>query len=40
MPTFDPILVEEPDTTVVVPPGWGGRRDALGNLGLHRQDMS
>jgi len=27
-----PLIVEEPDTTIVVPPGWTIRRDALGNL--------
>ncbi len=29
-----PLIVEEPDTTVVVPPGWTIQRDALGNLTL------
>ncbi|MBI3756520.1 MAG: hypothetical protein HY267_00935 [Deltaproteobacteria bacterium] len=27
-----PLIVEEPDTTVVVPPGWQIQRDGLGNL--------
>ncbi|HJY84889.1 MAG TPA: hydantoinase/oxoprolinase family protein [Candidatus Binatia bacterium] len=27
-----PLIVEEPDTTVVVPPGWSVRRDEQGNL--------
>jgi N-methylhydantoinase A len=27
-----PLIVEEPDTTVVVPPGWQIHRDGLGNL--------
>ncbi|MEW6298066.1 MAG: hydantoinase/oxoprolinase family protein [Thermodesulfobacteriota bacterium] len=31
-PTTGPLIVEEPDTTVVVPPGWQVRRDELGNL--------
>lgn len=30
-----PLIVEEADTTVVVPPGWVARRDELGNLVLH-----
>ncbi len=29
-----PLIVEEPDTTVVVPPGWAVRRDAYGSLVL------
>jgi N-methylhydantoinase A len=29
-----PLIVEEPDTTVVVPPGWTIERDAVGNLVL------
>lgn len=29
-----PLIIEEPDTTVVVPPGWSVRRDGLGNLTL------
>ena len=29
-----PLIVEEPDTTVVVPPGWLVRRDEQGNLVL------
>jgi N-methylhydantoinase A len=29
-----PLIVEEPDTTVVVPPGWTIQRDATGNLVL------
>jgi N-methylhydantoinase A len=29
-----PLIVEEPDTTVVVPPGWTIQRDVLGNLVL------
>jgi N-methylhydantoinase A len=32
-PTLEgPLIVEAYDTTVVVPPGWRGRSDALGNL--------
>jgi N-methylhydantoinase A len=31
-----PIIVEEPDTTVVVPPGWSVARDALASLILTR----
>jgi N-methylhydantoinase A len=31
-PANGPLIVEEPDTTVVVPPGWQMGRDALGNL--------
>ena len=27
-----PLIVEEPDSTTVVPPGWSVRRDAQGNL--------
>lgn len=29
-----PLIIEEPDTTVVVPPGWTVQRDGLGNLTL------
>ncbi|MBI3797409.1 MAG: hydantoinase/oxoprolinase family protein [Deltaproteobacteria bacterium] len=29
-----PVIVEEPDTTVVVPPGWKIQRDESGNLAL------
>jgi N-methylhydantoinase A len=29
-----PLIIEEPDTTVVVPPGWTIRRDDLGNVVL------
>lgn len=32
-----PLIVEEPDTTVVVPPGWSASRDRLDNLILERQ---
>jgi N-methylhydantoinase A len=31
-----PLIVEEPDTTVVVPPGWAVQRDGQGNLLLRR----
>lgn len=31
-----PLIVEEPDTTVVVPPGWVVQRDGQGNLLLRR----
>jgi N-methylhydantoinase A len=31
-----PLIVEEPDTTVVVPPGWRIQRDACGNLTMRR----
>jgi N-methylhydantoinase A len=31
-----PLVVEEPDTTVVVPPGWSVQRDAAGTLVLDR----
>jgi len=29
-----PLIVEEPDTTVVVPPGWAVSRDEYGSLVL------
>jgi N-methylhydantoinase A len=29
-----PIIIEEPDTTILVPPGWSVRRDAFANLVL------
>jgi N-methylhydantoinase A len=29
-----PVIIEEPDTTVVVPPGWSVQRDGQGNLVL------
>jgi N-methylhydantoinase A len=29
-----PLIIEEPDTTVVVPPGWAVSRDSYGNLVL------
>lgn len=32
-----PLIVEEPDTTVVVPPGWGVKREIQGNLVLTRK---
>ncbi len=32
-----PLIVEEPDTTVVVPPEWSASRDGLDNLVLERQ---
>jgi N-methylhydantoinase A len=32
-----PLVVEEPDTTVVVPPGWSVQRDAAGTLVLDRE---
>ena len=31
-----PLIVEEPDTTVVVPPGWRIQRDAHGNLTMRQ----
>jgi N-methylhydantoinase A len=31
-----PIIIEEPDTTIVVPPGWTVQRDAFANLVLTR----
>jgi N-methylhydantoinase A len=31
-----PMVIEEPDTTVVVPPGWKVSRDTYGNLLLRR----
>ena len=33
-----PMVIEEPDTTVVVPPGWTVRRDPNGTLRLSRRD--
>ena len=33
-PERGPIIVEEPDTTIVVPPGWTVQRDAFANLVL------
>jgi N-methylhydantoinase A len=35
-PTAGPLIVEEPDATVVVPPGWTVRLDEIGNLVLER----
>jgi len=32
-----PLIIEEPDTTVVVPPGWSVQRDGQGNLLLTRE---
>jgi N-methylhydantoinase A len=32
-----PLIVEEPDTTVVVPPGWAVQREVQGNLVLTRK---
>jgi len=32
-----PLIVEQPDSTTVVPPGWTVRRDACGNLELMRE---
>ena len=31
-----PLIIEEPDTTMVVPPGWEARLDALGSVVLER----
>ena len=31
-----PMIVEEPDTTVVVPPGWSVSLDAYSNLALSK----
>jgi len=34
---FDgPAILEQPDSTTVVPPGWAGAADGLGNLFLTR----
>jgi N-methylhydantoinase A len=33
-PTAGPLLVDEADTTTVVPPGWTAHRDTVGNLVL------
>ena len=33
---FGPLIVEEPDTTVVVPPGWQVSRDSYGSLVLSK----
>ncbi len=35
-PERGPIIIEEPDTTVVVPPNWTVQRDSFGNLVLTR----
>jgi N-methylhydantoinase A len=36
--TFEgPVVLEQPDTTTVVPPGWDGRADAAGNVILNRR---
>jgi N-methylhydantoinase A len=35
-PQAGPVIIEEPDTTVVVPPGWTVERDATANLILSR----
>jgi N-methylhydantoinase A len=35
-PERGPIIIEEPDTTIVVPPGWTVQRDAFANLALTR----
>jgi N-methylhydantoinase A len=37
-PEQGPIIIEEPDTTVVVPPNWTVERDRFGNLALTRAD--
>jgi N-methylhydantoinase A len=37
-PINGPLIVEEPDTTVVVPPQWQIHRDGLGNLILSARD--
>jgi N-methylhydantoinase A len=34
--TQGPLIIEEPDTTIVVPPNWAVRRDQIGNLLLSR----
>jgi N-methylhydantoinase A len=31
-----PLIIEEPDTTVVVPPGWSVSRDSFGSLVLEK----
>jgi N-methylhydantoinase A len=39
-PVTGPLLVDEYDTTVVVPPGWTARRqDATGTLVLEREEL-
>jgi N-methylhydantoinase A len=35
-PECGPVIIEEPDTTIVVPPGWTVQRDAFANLVLAR----
>jgi len=37
-PRVGPLIVEEWDTSVVVPPGWTARRDGAGNIVLDRQE--
>ncbi|HJU28930.1 MAG TPA: hydantoinase/oxoprolinase family protein, partial [Candidatus Binataceae bacterium] len=37
-PRRGPLIIEEPDTTVVAPPNWRVERDALANLILTRSD--
>jgi N-methylhydantoinase A/oxoprolinase/acetone carboxylase beta subunit len=36
-PMDGPIVIEEPDTTVVVRPGWQVHRNELGSIVLRRQ---
>ena len=36
-PRVGPLVIEEFDTTVVVPPGWQARLDAIANIRLERQ---
>jgi N-methylhydantoinase A len=36
-PRQGPILVDEPDTVVVVPPGWSAARDDIGTLVLSHE---
>jgi len=33
-----PAIVEQPDTTTVVPPGWTARLEASGNLRISRSE--
>jgi len=37
-PLAGPLIVEQPDATTVVPPGWGVTRDGYGNLDLCREE--
>ncbi|MEE8444349.1 MAG: hypothetical protein V3S44_03315, partial [Alphaproteobacteria bacterium] len=35
-----PVIIEQPDATTVVPPGWSARCDAVGNLDLRWEGTS